>query len=355
MNVLLLTRYDSLGASSRLRAYQYVSGLRSRGIDVRAAPLLSNDYLERLYSARRPRLGGIFKAYARRVARLRTERDYDLLWLEYEMLPWIPYWLERLLVGVKPPFVVELDDAVFHRYDRHSNPIVRLLLSRKIDRVMRGAALVIAGNEYVAARARRAGARRVEIVPTVVDLDRYRPAPSAPPAPFTVGWIGTPATAPALQSIRPALEELQRMLPLRVVLIGSGPVDLGSVQPSIVPWSEDTEAAQIAQLHVGLMPLPDTDWNRGKSGYKLIQYMASGLPVVASPVGVNTQLVEPEVNGLLATAPDEWKRALARLAADPELRARLGRAGRRRVEERYSLQVMAPRVESLLRVAAGGV
>jgi glycosyltransferase involved in cell wall biosynthesis len=186
----------------------------------------------------------------------------------------------------------------------------------------------------------------------VVDLDRYPGLPPEPAEPFTVGWIGSPTASASLQEIVPALRALQGSGSARLRLVGAGAVALPGVEATVVPWSEAGEAAEIARFHVGVMPLRDDLWSRGKCGYKLIQYMAAARPVVASPVGVNTEIVEDGVNGFLARSPSDWTTALERLRADSKLRVRMGEAGRKRVEDRYNLRVTAPRLANLLREAA---
>lgn len=352
--VLALTRYDEAGASSRVRVYQYLPSLAAAGLDVVVEPLFDADYLARLYAGRRTRWDRIAARYARRMWRLRRPVA-DLLWIEYELLPWLPWAVERRWLPADLPYVVEYDDAVFHRYDRGS-PAVRALLGRKLDHLMASAACVIAGNSYLAARASAAGARRVEILPSVVDLRDYpRPSPASGAStadhddrPFTVGWIGSPSTTRYLQSLAGVLARLAAGGPLRVVAVGASPLDMPGVALEQHPWSKAAEAAEIAAFDVGVMPLDDAPWERGKCGFKLIQYMACARPVVASPVGVNTELAIPGVTGDLAAAPDEWVTALERLRAMPEQRMRLGRNGRELVERRYALQVTAPRLAALL-------
>lgn len=352
LKVLLLSRYGRLAASSRVRSYQYLPYLRELGIVVASRPLFDDRYIQRLYQGRRRLVTPILAGYARRLWHLLTAFRFDLLWIEYELFPWLPAWFERLLARVGVPYVVDYDDAIFHRYDSHRNPLVRNLLGRKIDQVMRGARLVIAGSDYLADHAQRAGARRVELIPTVVDLNRYQvPTPSGD-RPYTVGWIGQPLTAPYLQLVREPLAELGRSEDVHVTLVGSGPVTLDRVVVDVRPWSEASEILELQQFHVGIMPLPDEAWERGKCGYKLIQYMACGRPVVASPVGASRQIVDDGVNGFLASDSAEWVQAL-RALRDPALRARMGTAGRSKVEAAYCVQVFAPRLASLLRQCAG--
>jgi glycosyltransferase involved in cell wall biosynthesis len=349
MRVLLLSRYGRLGASSRVRSYQYQPRLRAAGIEVTAAPLFDDLYLEHLYDHAARSVATLVGAALRRLQHLLTTTRYDLLWVEYELFPWAPALVERLLAASGRRYVVEFDDAVFHRYDRHHSAVVRQLLGRKIDVVMRKAAAVIAGNSYLAARAEAAGARRIEHLPSVIDLDRYPLVPDqAQDRPFTIGWIGSPATASYLHDIAPALREVCADGRTRVRLIGApASFELPGVAVEHRPWVEAREAEEIQAFDVGIMPLPNGPWEQGKCGYKLIQYMASGKAVVASPVGVNERIVAAPAAGLLAGTTAEWTSALRRLSADRELRAAMGREGRRRVEQDYSLQVMAPRLAAL--------
>lgn len=351
LNVLLLCRYGPMAASTRHRCLQYLPYLADHGFDVRVETLLDDRYLRSLYAQQRLSKLPIARSYARRMRLLRNADRYDLIWTHIEAFPWLPGWLESSLLPEGVPYVVDYDDAMFHRYDRHRSPIVRRVLGEKIDRVMREAALVVAGNRYIADRADRAGAKRVEILPTVVDLDRYPPAPAAPGGGFTIGWIGSPASAYNLQLARPALEAFCRRRAARVVAVGSGELELGEVPLEVKPWSEATEVAEIRRFDVGIMPLIDSPFERGKNGFKLIQYMACARPVIGSPVGVNREIITDGENGFQATTEEEWVRALDALEGDEPLRRRQGEAGRRLVETRYSLAAAAPKLAELLRSA----
>jgi hypothetical protein len=164
--VLALPRYSNRGASSRLRTLQYVDELSRRGIEIRVESLLDDTYLERLYAGRSVGWLRVMRTYAHRASLRASLDDFDVVWLEKEAFPWLPTVAERWLQSSRTPLVVDYDDAIFHRYDQHASPWVRRILGEKIDAVMRSAAVVIAGNDYLADHARRAGAPRIEIVPT---------------------------------------------------------------------------------------------------------------------------------------------------------------------------------------------
>lgn len=345
-SVLLLTRYERLGASSRVRFLQFLPALERQGFSFDVRPLLDDDYVRSLYGGPPIGAGRLFLSYMRRLSALRRRLRYDVVWLEKEALPWLPAWVDiARLQGM--PYVVDYDDAWFHRYDQHWT---RPLLGRKIDQIMQVAHTVVAGNEYIARRAREAGARHVEIVPSAIDLGRYRdlPAPAAHDG-LTVGWIGIPLNAHYLSIIAPALRAVPSVK-LQVVG-GAVPSELSGIAAESFAWTEDSEVERIADFDVGIMPLTDTPWERGKCAYKLLQVMAAGKPVIASPVGANRQVVQHGVNGFLAETTEEWAEALRKFA-DPEVRRSMGEEARKTVAAQYAAAVIAPRLASILNAAA---
>jgi glycosyltransferase involved in cell wall biosynthesis len=353
VSVLYLTKYDQMGASSRYRFFQYFPLLEAAGISCSAAPLFDNDCLARRYAMGKVGWHDLCRALWRRLKALVTARSYSLLVIEYELIPYAPALLERALSFLGVPYIVEYDDAIFDHYERSRFWPIKTFLARKIAVVMRKSRLVVAGNGYLADYAARSGARRVEILPTVIDLERYPAGSPVKRGGFTIGWIGSPSTGRYLSAIAPSLAAVCRERRGKVVLIGSGPVELPGVPVEILPWSAQSEVEQISRFDVGIMPLPESNWALGKCGFKLIQYMGCSLPVVASPVGANRDIVREEVNGLLAQSPEEWIGALERLQGDRALGLRMGRAGRELVEKQYCKQVTGPRLISLIQSVAG--
>lgn len=347
MRVLALTRYGRLGASSRVRMLQHVSWLESAGVQIDVQPLLDDDMLRSRYEAGSYSRSAMLAAYRARLRSLRRRHRYDLLWIEKEALPWFPASIERVLLrGV--PYVLDFDDALFHNYDLHRSKWVRRLLGRRIDRLMAGASLIVAGNEYLAQRSRDAGARWVEVLPTVVDLDRYPIGPVRHEGPVQrIVWIGSPSTAVYVMDLAEPLRRIAARHVIKLRVVGAE-LTIPGIDVECVPWTEDTEAELIAQCDIGIMPLKDSPWERGKCGYKLIQYMACGLPVVASPVGVNAQIVREGENGFLADGPLDWEIKLSQLLESSPLRSSMGMAGRVRVEQVYCVQQVAPRLTQML-------
>lgn len=353
MNILILTRYSTLGASSRLRSLQYLPWFEKSAFTYTVSPLIDNHTLQSFYQTDNYSLSHLIKAYVHRIHTLLKKQKFDLIWIEKEALPWLPAWFERNLLG-ETPYILDYDDAIFHNYDQHTSPLVRYFYGKRIDKLMSGAALITAGNAYLAQRAIKAGARKVEIIPTVIDLERYplKTATTTNDNIPRIVWIGSPHTLKYLKLIEKSLAALSQQFTFKLCIINSIGLDLPGVDVEFVPWTETTEVASLQTCDIGVMPLADSPWERGKCGYKLIQYMACGLPVVASPVGVNTEIVRDE-NGYLAATDEKWIEALGKLLRDTQLRQHMGEAGRKRVETEFCIQQVAPRLIRSLEHAKG--
>jgi glycosyltransferase involved in cell wall biosynthesis len=357
IKVLALTKYGRLGASSRLRSLQYLPWLHKADVLVAVQSLLSDTVLAARYRRGTYSVGQLVLGYFARIQAMLRRKQFDVLWIEKEALPWMPLWLERrLLKGV--PYVLDFDDAVFHNYDLHPNTVLRYFWGRRLDHLMTHARLVVGGNSYLAQRAHDAGTKWVEVLPTVIDLDRY-PATTVTPRTSSkriprIVWIGTPSTAIYLQMLCSPLQILAKSHEFLLRVIGARGIEMPGVQVEELAWSEDTEVGHISECTVGVMPLLDSMWERGKCGYKLIQYMACSLPVVASNVGVNSEIVRQGESGFLANTPEEWVAALGTLLSDRALALQMGEIGRGRVEQLYCTQKSGPKLAALLRSVAEG-
>jgi glycosyltransferase involved in cell wall biosynthesis len=353
MRILFLPKYGKKAASSRYRFYQYFPYLAGKGVTCDVSPLFDDLYLRKKLDLNESVVGDAVRAFSRRFGAVASKRQYDLVVIHCEAFPYFPSIFENFLFKRGIKYVYDYDDAIFHQYDQHANALVKFFFKNKIKDVISKAELVVAGSPYLAEYARKFNPR-VEILPTVVDLNKYRVRQmhNVSDQQFTIGWIGSPSTAPYVKLIEPALIQACREK-VRLVMVGAGKSDLSGFPYEIKMWSEETEITDIHSFDVGIMPLSDTPWDRGKCGFKLIQYMACGLPVIASPVGVNKDIVEHGVNGFLAETTEEWIRALRTLRENPEMRRAMGKAGREKVERQYCLRVTAPKLVELLKEAAG--
>lgn len=336
MKVLVLSKYSRKGASSRYRMFQYFPWLQSLGVELKAAPLFDDDYLDRLYS-KRSRLMSVLKCYFKRAICLVTAGSYDAIWVEKELFPWVPWFIEKWFFKVLgAPYIVDYDDAIFHQYDQNRLRIVRKLLGTKCDEVMKASSVVVGGNEYLAARARQAGASKVTKIPTVVSGEIFKAKDSHNNLPV-IGWIGSMSTAVYLEKLKPALIELRKKHQFVFRVVGAD-IRWPEFEVNSVPWSETAEVPLVQSFDIGVMPLVDSPWERGKCGFKLVQYMGCGKAVVADPVGVNGEIVRHGVNGYLVSKDVSWFEALEKLLLDSSLRNEMGAQGRERFQNLYSLE-----------------
>lgn len=351
MRVLLLSKYDVAGSSSRVRFYQYIPYLEAAGIYIDRAPLLNDRYIAGINAGQKVPGPLILGSYVKRLGKMIRTLGYDLIWIEKEVFPYFLPLAEGLFRFLGIPYVVDYDDATYLQYKWHRDIFVRTLLKNKIERVMRHARVVIVGNRHLKEFAVAAGVENIEILPSVVDLERYRCQRSDGLGKVTIGWIGSPHTAKYLCEIAGLLNDLQIKDKAHIVLIGMNSSQFKEIRGTRYAWTEADETYLLNKIDIGIMPLKDGPWERGKCGYKLIQYMACGKPVVASPVGINKEIVRDGDNGFLASDSAQWAQALAVLCEDPGMRLAMGSTGRKDVEEKYSLQATAPRLIRILNAA----
>lgn len=344
IRALGLALYGPLAASTRYRLGQYIPGLRQQGIDLRVSSLLGDDYLRQRFAGDALPVRSVIEAGIRRLRDLRAG-DYDVAVLHCELFPLLPGGLEHRLLG-KKPYLYDFDDAFYLKYRSGRLGALRPMLGDKFDYVMEGAAGITAGNQTLATYAGRHN-RNVMCLPTVVDTARYTPGRCTANDVFCVGWIGSPSTAPYLELLRAPLQRLAATSPVRLIVVGGRAPVIPGVDVVEVPWQEETEVAQIRRFDVGVMPLPDTEWARGKCAFKLIQYMACGIPVVGSRVGANIDVVEPTC-GFLASSDAEWLAALQAIRDDRTLAETMGQNARSRIEQSYSLQGNLPRLATVI-------
>ncbi len=267
-------------------------------------------------------------------------RQADGVILQRKLLPRWALWRLRRQARY---LIYDFDDAMWLRdsYSRHGLQDSRR--QRRFAATVAHCDAVVAGNDFLADAVRRwAPHTPVVVIPTCVEPSRYPQAAHAATGLLRLVWIGSRSTLQGLNRWRETLAAIGQAVPGTVLrLICDATLSIPSLTVEFVPWSEQTEAAALAECDIGISYLPEDDWSRGKCGLKLLQYQAAGLPIVVNPVGVQIQMVQPDVNGYLARSCDEWIAAVRRLAGQPDLRRRLGRAGRQQVEERYSVSTAA--------------
>jgi glycosyltransferase involved in cell wall biosynthesis len=357
LRVLALSPVPYEGAGCRFRLAQYQPHLASRGIDLTIEPFYDRRLFELVYKPGHhvSKAVHFLRQAAGRAAVLLSRRRPDVVLIYREAFPIGPPFLEAALAALRIPLVYDFDDAVFLENTSEANRYVAALKCPwKTGAIIRRSDQVMAGNEYLASYARRYHAA-VHVVPTSVDVTVFTPRGDAAgvDSAAVVGWIGTPTTAAYLAPLAPVLQAVARRHDFTFRVSGtSSPFTCSGVRVENVSWSLEREVELFGTCQVGVYPLRDDEWAQGKCGFKAIQFMACGVPVVAAAVGVNREIIRDGVNGFLATTSAEWELKLTRLLGDADLRRRIGAAGRRTVEERYSVQVNAPRVADVIRQAA---
>ena len=364
MRVLFVTQYGLLAASSRTRVFQYLPHLEKNQIQTRVLTVLPDQAIggsQILVTRNRWRKVGyyLWAVYRTALCGMRawwTGADYDVMFVQKVIFPSPVRWLLRRR---RPLVAYDFDDAIFTTEVRQGNWLSAWKQRRNaagLPAMLALADLVIVENEYTAGFAERY-CDRVAVITGPIDTRRFRVAamPEERLDQVVLGWIGSATTLPYLDMLKTALKKLGQRYPnLQLRVVGAEAVDIDGIRVEASAWDLEREVEDLQGFDIGLMPIPDDPWTRGKGGYKLLQYMATGLPVVTSPVGINQQLVKDGEVGFWAGDADEWERRLAALIDDPELRRRMGVKGRETVESKYALDVSSVRLVKLLRGLVAG-
>jgi len=319
--------------STRFRWSQYVECLGEFGFDVSESGSTLGAYAP-ASQIRRP--AWLAATVAESLMRALRANRYDLRFLQRNLTATLCTW-EPLL---REPFVFDVDDAIF------LGP-----RGASADRIARSASLIICGNNFLADHFSKFGP--VVVLPTAVDANRFVPWTGPPIERPVIGWSGSSSGFKYLYGIEVAIKRLLHMHPeaLFKVVSDKAPVfkTLPSDQVIYEPWSPDREGAVLHEFTVGVMPLEDDLWARGKCSFKMLTYMAAGLPVVVSPVGMNVEILAQKPCGFGAKTPDDWVDAISCLLSEPALAAEMGRKGREIIEQRYARSVIAPQLAQLLK------
>jgi glycosyltransferase involved in cell wall biosynthesis len=359
MNVLALASYPIEAAATRYRLAQFVGPLNEQNIRLTIHPFIDSELFARLYArGGLPfKAGKLLQSTLARVVDLVSATRADVILVQREAIIFGPPLLEWFMARVvRRPLVLDLDDATYVPYTSPTYGRVTKALKffGKTDYLIRWADVVICGNSAIADYVVEKGGR-AQVIPTVVDTELFKPLDHRPDTEEPVlGWIGTHSTFPYLQSIFPVLSALAQRHKFRLKIIGAGKdnVAISGISIENLPWLLYREVADFQSLDVGLYPIDQSiyqGWASGKSGFKAIQYMAVGVPYVATPIGASGEIGEVGVTHFTATTHDEWYRALEELITKPEKRRAMGAAGRDHVTRHYALEDQAEKLGDVLR------
>lgn len=342
MRIVYLASTSAMGPASRYRIYQFRRFFADAGIQLDILPALEDDWLKAEYHVgtrrRLARLQAGAAGALRRAKQLTFLGQADLVIVERELFPKLPAFLENQLLKKHGGYGIEFDDAIFLSPGR----------TDKYPDLVRNAAFVLAGNDYLKDWASQYQAN-IEVVPTCVDPKTYRAKSNYTlKAQPEIGWVGLSSNLPYVSSIAPHLSAAIKNHNAKLHVLSGHPGDI-ELPLIFSAWSSANETQIIEQFDIGIMPLPDNEFAQGKCGLKILQYMAAGVPVIASAVGVNQTIIEDGVNGLLVQNAAQWHDALESLLTDQQLRESLGRAGRDTVEKSYSTDIWGPKLVAIYR------
>jgi glycosyltransferase involved in cell wall biosynthesis len=333
-HILALPVSGPRGTSARYRLYQFIPTLKASGFHVEVI----------CPSERAPRLASSRGSRAEELYLRDRARSADLVFIQKRLFP---HPLLRRMATLGKPFVFDFDDALFTSPQPQSL-MAGLQTRARLAGALKAAACVIAGNNYLADFA-RARARRVELLPTCVDVHRYRAKTEFASRGLNLGWIGARENQDQLATLQPVLAELSPRIPgMRLTVISDEYAVMDGVEVVNHIWSPEDETEAIGAFDIGLMPIKDTAWNRGKCGLKILQYMAAGVPPVCSAMGANLDIIQPGVDGFLCRSPSDWRDAILRLAGDSALRREVSFRARAKVEKLYSTDVIGRKLIDLL-------
>ena len=361
MKILFMAHLPVENQSARQRVTQYFLYFRSQGIEPTFWPSIPSA-LHAIKNTCGP-ISTLNKMLLLSAALLRRAlidlprfRRFDALFVHREVFPFLTPFFERLAQRINPRFILDFDDAIYVEPTHYRDWRSVLRNPANFGQVVAGSAHVTAGNPVLADYARQFN-DRVTVVPTSLDPDFYPPKRNWDADPVVIGWTGAWATAPSLKLLAPVFERLARTERFRLKIIGNANIEdirFPGVEVEYRLWDLKTMIDDLRAFDIGVMPLPDSPWERGKCGGKLLQYMALGIPAVASPVGVNTTIIADGENGFLAATADEWVERLRALIRNAALRKQIGARARQTVETRYSIKVTGPQLVTIIKQVAGG-
>ena len=329
-SILYLHKYSRMAAAYRYRFELFFRYVEEKSLSIEKQSLLGDNYLQHMYSkGRRPWLT-VALSYITRFIFLLCQPSKKLKVVYMELFPRLPYFIEKIFLKPRT-YILELDDAYFLAYD--SGP-----LKQKVPKLMKNASAIIAGSHYLKAYAEKWN-HNVHLVPTVVDLKDYpEPKQHQETEAVTIGWMGSPSTSKELLLLEKSFKKLDQKFNIKFLFVGSPDLDINLNNVEYRNWQEEKVISDILDMDIGIMPLENDEWNKGKCGFKLIQYMAAGIPVVTSKVGENTYIVQNGEQGFYADTDEQWVVSLSKLVESVALRQTMGGKAAQKIKDHYSLE-----------------
>jgi len=352
MNILFLTIGSEVSASSRVRVYQYLPHLKKKGFKYKVVPLIIFNSLSQAQEGPGKKtvflLNRMYKIY-QLFKFFFLCRFYDIIFIQ--KVVFLPIWFQKIVRLLNNHIIFDFDDAMFIRTRNRINDtsIEAIKYEPKFFHMVSiSKFVVILENRYTQEMIGKYNSN-ICMITGPIDTDRYFPNPKKDSNELVIGWIGSQSTTMYIKPLEKVLYSLSTKYPnIKVELIGASPLSLKGIKMEIKQWSLDTEVEDLQNFDIGVMYLPNNLWTQGKGGYKLLQYMAIGIPCVASPVGINKELIIDGVNGFLCESPKDWEEKLSILIENSELRNLMGKRGREIAVKKYSVTASLPRLVDCL-------
>jgi glycosyltransferase involved in cell wall biosynthesis len=360
LRILGLSLFGRKGASSRYRLYQYIPLLEKKGIEVKVFPLINDSAydvfmgVKKVHPVLKPfhRIFLVVTAMIKRFFHILKAGSFDAVYIQKDVLP--SFYL-FILKKLNKNIIFDLDDAIYENHATVKPSLFSLdylffrLRKNNLNKILLSAKAVTVTVAYLAEYVKKYN-KNVHIITGPIDCSAYIFVPKKNNDKAVVGWIGSPVTAKYVRDILPAFAELLKKYPdIEFHIVGSKPYEAGGINIKFFDWSEESEIGLLSQFDIGIMPLTDDKWSKGKGGLKILQYFAMGIPVVCSPVGINEELVKDGINGYHAKNMIEWTEKLGNLIKDPALRKKFGIAGRKTVVEKFDLIKAVDYIEDIIR------
>lgn len=354
MKVLFLTQTSAVGASARYRVYQYAEYLKARGIEFDIVPAIPDRFLKANRMLKIYFYG--FQA-VRRILDLFKLKHYDVIFLQRDMIIHLYPIFEKIAAVINSNIIFDFDDTIYlYPPNKRPNLMFKLLWDKKkIERIIRLSKHIIVSNNFLKLYAERFS-EEITVIPTSVDLNNYpinKQSKDLSSDTVKIGWIGSQGTFHYLENIFFAFKKLAERYKVELIVIGAKGGIIDGLPITYKEWSLETEANNISDFDIGVMPLTDDEWSRGKSGTKLLQYMASGIPAVASAVGINNEIIRDAINGFLARNDSDWVDKISLLIESQQLRNEIINAARLEVEKGYSVQANAGKLIKVIERVGG--
>lgn len=351
MRILFIVPYPSEGASNRYRVEQYLKFLSGERIAYDIRPFVSKEFYRILYTKKRNSKKIIYflNSFFKRIIDIFNLYKYDVVFIHREMCPFGPPIFEWLIHILRKPIIFDFDDAIFLKNFNPANSLFQFLkFPSKVKKIIRMSSAVIVSNRFLEEFARKFN-NSIYIIPTPIDTEKFNVTQKNSKE-LIIGWIGSPTTVPYLRIIFNVIQKLSQKYDFILKIVGAEEQTfIPGVKIENYEWKLEREIQDFQSINIGVYPLSDTLWAKGKAAFKAIQYMAVGTPVVASRVGMTKELIKDGINGFLAGSEEEWISKVSKLIEDVALRENMGLAGRKTVEEKYSVKVNAPKFLAILR------